>query len=127
MPTFVSASELLTPLMPPRTSELLCPTAARKPIAVALVRLFKVTFAPTPSIVLPPPTVLLSPELSPKKALLKPLVLFCPDEAPKNELAPPELLLKPENLPKKELKFPVRLPPPDCMPKKALEPPVVFD
>src|SRR5579883_1485391 len=95
MPTFVSAVAPLTPLIAPRTSELLCVTFAFAPSAVALVRLFEPTSALAPMTVLPPPVVFVCPALVPKNEFCPPVVLNRPAFCPKNELLSPAAFEKP--------------------------------
>src|SRR5207302_3641889 len=108
MPTLVLSVALLTPLIPPSTSELLWSTRAREPIAEALVRLDP-TFVPYPIAVLRTPLGLPSPAENPKKELPPPVSFEAPALSPKKELPSPLVLLEPASLPKKEFCLPAVL------------------
>src|SRR5947207_14660682 len=73
MPTFVLALAKFTPLMLPKTSELLCDTWARAPMAVALNKGSEARSAWSPIIVLEFPVLFLAPASPPKKELEPPV------------------------------------------------------
>src|SRR5258708_27818181 len=101
IPTLVSADAPLTPLILPSTSELLCPTKARKPMALALASP-SVLSANAPKKELWLPVVFEAPVDLPKKELLSPVPLL-PASKPKYELAPRVVFDAPASKPKKEL------------------------
>src|SRR2546423_15668769 len=138
MPTCVSASPPLIPLILPSTIELLRVTCARNPMAVASVipgapfatvpikvlLSSKVFDNPleAPMEILPPPVELLPPAFWPKTELPLPVVRE-PALYPKKELLLPVVLAWPARPPKKEFKLPSVLLEPAPTPKKEFNPP----
>src|SRR5438128_2654281 len=123
MPTLVSAVPKPTPLMLPRTSELLSVTWAMAPMAVAFVGLKMgpgTTSAKVPMIVLLLPFVFDLPAAPPKKAFPEPATFPEPAPGPKKALPPPSVLLLPAPEPTKVFDAPVVFEKPALSPKKEL-------